>query len=88
METNPFKAITISFSSPISCHHEALSGNMAFPSFCTMGDPPPSPVTPIQTFMSHVSNKPMGDIPNEERKTQALPTSSSNTGIEKNPIFI
>ena len=40
METNPFKAITISFSSPISCHHEALSGNMAFPSFCTMGEPP------------------------------------------------
>ena len=80
METNPFKAITISFSSPISCHHEALSGNMAFPSFCTMGDPPPSPVTPIQTFMSHVSNKPMGDIPNgyyqEKLKLfqQALPT--------------
>ena len=34
------------------------------PHFCTVGDHPPSPVTPIQTFMSPVSNEPMGDIPN------------------------
>ena len=31
MERKPFKANSLSFSPPISCHYEALSGNMAFP---------------------------------------------------------
>ena len=65
MEREPVKAITDSF---FPLPHAIMRPKVEiwfYPRLCTLFEPPPpqSPVNPIQSFMSPVSNKPMGDIP-------------------------